>query len=120
MRSEFDDVEARLREFRPKRPAAIPDERLQRRRRPIWVAVAAGTAAVMLIAARLQAPATPPPPPAVETVTVTVTSSTLGALTTIALEMPEEFDAVLTQMSRTTLPDVTQPGGALQQLAEIR
>src|SRR5438270_588844 len=52
----MNDIESRLREFRPRRPAAIPDERLQLLRGPIWVAVAAGMAAVMLIATWIRGP----------------------------------------------------------------
>ena len=108
----MDDFEHRLREFRPRRPAAIPDERLQRLRGPIWVAVATGMAAVMLVATWVKAPAKLPPEPAPQI------TMTLGALTTLAVESPDDFDATLTRMSRTSLPDVTQPGGALQQLAK--
>ena len=107
-----------MRQFRPRRPAALPDERLQRLRGPIWVAVATGMAAVMLIAARLQAPSKPQPAPQPLNVVVgEAPGITLGALTTIALERPEEFDAALTQMSGTSLPDVTEQGGALYLLA---
>jgi len=105
--TEFDDLESRLREFRPRRPAMIPDERLQRLRGPIWVAVAAGIAAVMFIAAWFHRPPS-------ETV-----APTLGTLTTIALEHPDDLDAALTAISRTSLPDVTQPGGALQMLSKL-
>jgi hypothetical protein len=103
-----DDIEARLRKFQPRRPASIPDERLQMLRGPIWVAVAATIAAVMLIAAWLRSPATN------ETV-----APTLGTLTTIALERPDDLDAVLTTISRTSLPDVTKPGGVLQPLSKF-
>jgi len=115
---ELEDLEKRLREFRPRRPAAIPDERLQLLRGPIWVVVAAAMAAAMLIAVRLHGPSTssqrelavPPVNP--------VNLVTLGALTTIAAEHPDELDTVLTQLSRTTLPDVAQPGGVLRGLAK--
>ena len=106
--AEFDDLESRLREFRPRRPAMIPDERLQRLRGPIWVAVAAGLAAAMFVAARMHRPSTR------EAIT-----PTLGTLTTIALEHPDDLDAALTEISRTSLPDVTQPGGALQMLSKL-
>jgi hypothetical protein len=46
------------------------------------------------------------------------TDITLGALTTMAVETPDEFDGALTRMSGRSLPDVRQPGGALQQLAK--
>ena len=112
---ELEDLEKRLREFRPRRPAAIPDERLQLLRGPIWVVVAAAMAAAMLIAVRLHGPSTSSQrelavPPA--------NLVTLGALTTIAAEHPDELDTVLTQLSRTTLPDVAQPGGVLRGLAK--
>ena len=91
----MDDLEAKLREFRPRRPAMIPDERLQLLRGPIWVAAVAAIAAVMLIASWIERPRPQPAPPA-----------TLGALTTLALESPDQLDTVLTRMSGTLLPDV--------------
>src|SRR5438105_1315328 len=103
----MDDIEARLRTFRPRRPAAIPDERLQRLRGPIWVAVAASMAAAMLIATWMTAPSTKPP------------SLDRLSLTALALEKPDDFDAALAQLSRSSLPDVTARGGVLQQLAAI-
>jgi len=108
----MDDFEDRLREFRPRRPAAIPDVRLQLLRGPIWVAVAVGMAAVMSIAAWLK-PVKPQPEQAGQ-----VTSITLGELTRLAVEHPDEFDAALSLISRASLPDVRKPGGALQQLAK--
>ena len=101
------DFESRLREFRPRRPATIPDERLQLLRGPIWIGVAAVLAAAMLITVRMQRPSRPPLAP------------TLGALTAIALERPGDLDAALTEISRTSLPDVTRPGGALQPLSKL-
>ena len=105
---EMDDFEARLREFRPRRPAMIPDVRLQRLRGPIWLAVAAAMAASLLIVAWLRRPSTPAP-----------VAPTLGTLTAVALERPDDLDAVLTQISRTSLPDVTKPGGVLQPLSKF-
>jgi hypothetical protein len=111
---ELEDFEKRLREFRPRRPAAIPDERLQLLRGPIWVIVAAALAAAMLIAVRLHGPSLS----SQRETARPVTASTLGALTTLAAEHPDELDDVLTQLSRTTLPDVAQPGGVLRGLAK--
>jgi len=118
---ELEHLEKRLREFRPRRPAAIPDERLQLLRGPIWVVLAAAMAAAMLIAVRLHGPSTSsqrelavPPVDIVDTVDIV----TLGAMTTIAAEHPDQLDTVLTQLSRTTLPDVAQPGGVLRGLAK--
>jgi hypothetical protein len=105
--NDLNEFEAHLRKFRPRRPAAIPDERLQRLRGPLWVAVAAGIAAAMLIATWLRAPEPRP-----------VVINVAAALTELALENPEAFDAALTQISRTSLPDVTAPGGALEPLAK--
>lgn len=101
MRTENEDIEARLRQFSPRRPAAIPDERLQRLRGPIWVAVAAGLAAVMLIATWIRGPR---PEPRADV--AAPDSITLGPMTTFALENPDRFDAVLTRMSGRLLPDV--------------
>jgi hypothetical protein len=39
-------------------------------------------------------------------------------LATLALEHPDEFDAALMEISRTSLPDVTAPGGVFEQLAK--
>ena len=104
----MDDLEVRLRSFTPRRPAAIPDERLQRLRGPIWVGAAAALAAAMFIASRLiPAPSAQRPP-----------AATLGSLNLLA-DRPDALDAALTQISRTTLPDVTQPGGALQALSKF-
>lgn len=105
--ADMDDLEARLREFRPRRPADIPDQRLQRLRGPLWVAAVGGLAAAMFIASRLHGPA-----PLVQR-----PSLTLGALTAIGIDRPDELDAALTELSRTSLPDVTRPGGALQRLS---
>jgi hypothetical protein len=63
-------------------------------------------AAVMLIVVWLRGPAKSEVAP------------TLGALTAIALERPDDLDAVLTKLSRSSLPDVTRPGGALRQLSK--
>jgi hypothetical protein len=106
----MNDIESRLREFRPRRPAMIPDERLQLLRGPIWVAVATAMAAVMLIASWIERPVKPEVQPD--------TSLTLGQLTRLALENPEAFDTALARISRTSLPDVTQPGGVLQPLSK--
>jgi len=103
-----DDIEARLREFRPRRPAMIPDERLQRLRGPIWIAVATAMAASMVIVTWLRRPPTPE-----------AVAPTLGTLTAIALERPDDLDAALTEISRMSLPDVTKPGGALQRLSKF-
>jgi hypothetical protein len=103
-----DDIESRLREFRPRRPAMIPDERLQLVRGPIWIAVAATLAATMLIVAWLRSPSTP-----------SAAAPTLGTLTAVAAKHPDDLDAVLTEISRTSLPDVTRPGGVLQLLSKL-
>jgi len=99
------DFESKLREFKPRRPAAIPDERLQLLRGPVWVAVAAGLAALMFVNARLRQPK-----PDVRTAPPT--------LLELALEHPDEFDAELSRISADTLPDVTRPGGALEPLGK--
>ena|SRR6185295_14621150 len=99
------DIESRLREFRPRRPASIPDERLQLLRGPVWVAVAAGMAAVMLIATWVQRPGPAPD------------ADTIASLTRLALEQPDEFDAAMARISSESLPDVTRPGSALEPLS---
>lgn len=103
------DIESRLREFRPRRPAAIPDERLQLLRGPIWLAVAAALAAAMLIATFIRRPIQPShPAPDVDTI---------ETLTRLAIEQPDEFDAVMARISAASLPDVTRPGSALEPLS---
>jgi len=104
------DIESRLREFRPKRPAVIPDERLQRLRGPIWIAVAAAMAAVMLIATWIRGPR----PESGQTLSSAARSAkenapgspTLGAMTTFALENPDQLDVTLTRLSGELLPQV--------------
>jgi hypothetical protein len=91
----MDDFESRLRAFRPRRPASIPDERLQFLRGPMWLATAALIAAAMFIASWLARPRPQPVP-----------DPTLGALTTLAVESPDQLDGALTRMSRSLLPDV--------------
>ena len=91
----MDDVEARLRQFRPRRPAMIPDKRLQILRGPVWLATAALIAAAMFVASWLQRPRPQP-----------VVAPTLGALTSLAVESPDQLDATLTRMSSGLLPDV--------------
>ena len=101
----MDDFENRLRGFKPRRPAAIPDERLQFLRGPVWLAVAAGMAAVMLIATWIQRPGRAPD------------ADTIASLTRLALEQPAEFDAAMARISSESLPDVTRPGSALEPLS---
>jgi hypothetical protein len=61
----------------------------------------------MFIASRLHAPA---PPQRMD--------PTLGALTAVAVEHPDDLDNVLAALSRTTLPDVTRPGAAFRELSK--
>jgi hypothetical protein len=108
----MDDIEFRLRQFRPRRPAPLEARFvLCRSRRPFWIVVAAALAATILIAVRLDRPAKAPSEEPAERVTI-------AQLTTIAIERPDEFDAVLTRISRTAMPHVGEPGGALQVLAK--
>ena len=107
----MDDIELRLRKFRPRQPAPLPAVfRLRRSRKPLWIGAAAALAAAVLVAVSLQSPTPPPREESTDRVT-------LAELTRLAIESPDEFDATLTQMSRTMLPDVEQKGGALEQLA---
>ena len=101
----MNDIESRLRQFRPRRPAMIPDERLQLLRGPIWIAVAAGLAALMFVNSWMQRPRT-------------TADDTWQGLTRLALEHPEEFDAALARISAESLPDVTRAGGVLEPLAK--
>jgi hypothetical protein len=101
------DFESRLRAFRPRRPATIPDVRLQLLRGPIWIGVAATIAAAMLIVTWLKAPSADP------------RRGDRMSLTALALDNPDAFDAALEEISRAALPDVTRPGGALERLANL-
>ena len=105
MSTENEDVEARLREYRPRRPSAIPDERLQFLRGPVWLGVAAGMAAVMLIATWIKRPGPAPD------------ADSIASLTRLALEQPAEFDDAMARISSESLPDVTRPGSALEPLS---
>jgi hypothetical protein len=105
------DIEARLREFRPRRPAPLQEHfELRRTRAPFWLAVAAGIAVAVLVGWRVER--------ARRTWAEPVESARLGTLTTLALNDPEEFDRALARISRESLPDVGRPGGAFQQLAK--
>lgn len=108
------EFEAQLRTFRPRRPAPLETRFvLYRSRKPFWVVAAAGLAAAIFVAVRLNGPAAVPVGEATERLT-------LGQMTALAIERPDEFDVALTRMSRASLPDVTRPGGALQRLAVLR
>jgi hypothetical protein len=107
------DIESRLRAFRPRRPAPLPRRpRRSSLRGPLWLAAAAGLAAALVFAVRVRTPIAPPPPIQL------ASGNTLGALTTIVVERPDEFDAALARLSRESLPDVRQSGGALARLAK--
>jgi hypothetical protein len=102
------DVEFRLRTFRPRRPSPLQEHfELRRSRVPFWLAVAAVAALVVWRVERR--PAVP---------AERFDSATLGPLTTLALTNPDEFDRVLARISHSSLPDVGRPGGAFQQLAK--
>ena len=105
-----DDIEFRLRTFRPRMPSPLPERFVLRRSRaPLWTVAVAGIAAAVLIVSRARSPV--PPKDLIE-------SPTLGALTTLAIGNPDELDAALARISRVSLPDVGRAGGALQQLAK--
>jgi negative regulator of sigma E activity len=101
------DIEARLREFRPRRPAPLQEHfELRRSRAPFWIVAAAAAATVLVVVRRDRAPSD------------RIDSATLGTLTTLALTDPEQFDVALARISRESLPDVGRAGGALEQLAK--
>lgn len=95
------DIEARLREFRPRRPAPLPDGRPRYLRGRFWLPVAAGTAAAMIIALSIRKPV-----PRQRIVSKTPTNVTLGSLTRLAVERPEQLDLALTRLSHDLLPDL--------------
>jgi len=111
MKSDPDDIEFRLRAFRPRRPAPLPEHfALRRSRVPFLLTAAVAIAAMIVVALRVdRRPAVP-----VER----VDTATLGPLTSLALSDPEAFDAALARISSVSLPDVERAGSALQQLAQ--
>jgi hypothetical protein len=107
----MDDIEFRLRAFRPRQPAPLPEHFILRRSRaPFLTAAAAAVAVAVLVLWRVERRIARPAEP--------VDSATLGTLTSLALNDPKAFDEVLARISRESLPDVGQPGGAFQQLAK--
>ena len=105
------DIEFRLRAFRPRSPAPLQEHFERRRSRaPFWLAVAAAIGVAVVVGWRVERAPRPSPEPA--------DNPTLGSLTALALNDPEEFDAALARISRASLPDVGRPGGAFQQLAK--
>jgi hypothetical protein len=106
---ENEDIESRLRTFRPRRPAPLLEHYVLRRSRaPFLIAAAAVIAVAVLVVSWIERRRVAP----------AVDSATLGSLTALALDDPEEFDAALARISRASLPDVGQPGRAFQQLAK--
>ena len=105
-----DDIEFRLRAFRPRGPAPLPAVFvLHRSRQPFWIAAGVGIAAAALVVLRIErSPVVP---------VARVERATLGPLTTLAVGNPDEFDAAMTRISRESLPDVRQAGGVFRQLA---
>jgi hypothetical protein len=85
----------------------IPADGRPLRRGSIWLAAAAGIAAVMVIATWLRAPAPVLPAAPMDR----------AALTALAMEHPAAFDAALAEVSRASLPDVSERGGAFERLA---
>src|SRR5215470_422211 len=106
------DIEARLREFRPRRPAPLQEHfELRRSRAPFWIVAAASACIAVVVLVGWRVRRTPEPP-------LEPVEATLGSLTNLALGDPEKFDEALARISRTTLPDVERAGGAFQQLAK--
>ena len=104
----MDDIEFRLRAFRPRQPGPLPERfAVRRSRAPFLMAAAAAVAVAVLVVWRVgRRPAAPAD---------LVDSATL---TTLALNDPEEFDRALARISRASLPEVDRPGGAFEQLAK--
>jgi len=107
----MDDIEFRLRAFRPRQPAPLPGHfPLRRSRAPFLIVAAAAVAVAVLVVWRFEPRPVVPAEPG--------DGATLGTLTSLALNDPEAFDAALARISRESLPDVGQAGGAFQQLAK--
>jgi hypothetical protein len=107
----MDDLEARLRQFRPRRPKPLPAVvRSRRSRWPVWVAIPAAAAVAVILATVTRQESTVP----VQTPSVAIT---LGALNAHGLESAENLDDILTRTSRAILPDVKHPGGVLEALS---
>jgi hypothetical protein len=94
-----DDIEFRLRTFRPRMPSPLPGRFVLRRSRaPFWTVAVAGIAAAVLIVLRVARSPVP--------LKDRIESATLGALTTLAISNPDELDAALARISPVSLPDV--------------
>jgi hypothetical protein len=106
-----DDIELRLRAFRPRRPAPLPEHFVRRRSRvPFLVTAAVAIAIAVVVVLRVdRRPVSP---------LERIDNATLGALTSLALSDPDAFDSVLSRISGVSLPDVEQPGGVLRELAK--
>lgn len=104
----MDDIEARLREFRPRRPRPIPIANRRTHRRTILVAlaVAAGLVAVFLLSADFR----------FRDAASAGHRLNRAELTALALENPSQFEDAFARISAESLPDVTAPG-ALQVFA---
>jgi hypothetical protein len=107
----MDELEAKLRQFQPRRPRPLPGVARSHRKRPlVWIAMSGVAAAVLLMLARYErAPVVEAPRAA---------GVTLGALNAYMLMGPEKLDDALTSTSAVTLPDVEWPGGALHALSK--
>ncbi len=110
------ELEARLRRFRPRRPAPLPDA--ARRSGVAWPQLAIAATLTLVVGGGLFVVSRPyPGVPVVPDLREDV-PATLGSMTRLASESPERLDEVLTNASRGLLPDVGQPPGSLRQLAK--
>jgi len=107
----MDELEAKLRQFQPRRPRPLPGVERSRRKRPlVWIAMSGVAAAVLLMLARYERT------PVVEA--PRAGGVTLGALNAYVVLGPAQLDDALTRASAVILPDVERPGGALHALSK--
>jgi hypothetical protein len=132
----MDEFETLLREFKPRRPGPLP--RRPKARPALWLlAAAAAAAALLAVVAQDFSPARravverdflvrrSPAEGGSSAVSRNEVQGfspardfapTIGSLTPLALSDPAAFDAALTRLSQTLLPDVEQPDRALSAL----
>ena len=106
----MDELESLLRQFRPRRPAPLPDVEHGRGVRPAVRVVLAGIAAavVILVGWRERISVSDAPGTAV----------TLGALAPYAIDESRDLESMLARTSRAILPDVERSNGVLRALAK--
>jgi hypothetical protein len=111
----MDELEARLRQFQPRRPRPLPEVEGPRGSRPLVWAALSGVAAAVVIMVGWREPTSVLEAPATRARAAAVT---LGDLSAYAAGDASDLDEILTRTSRALLPDVQRPGGVLHALSK--